>query len=211
MQNKFVISESQKIFLLKESTKDKLDSKLEKSMKLTNKIVEDTLKTTGLDFTFLLTWGAGIGGFFGPVEDFISGKFPSFSSTDVSLILVALITTYFTENKEQLSELIKKLKEKNLFSAFLESKEKVNELILSFNNFMSSVGVTIDKLRKMLSYTFIIPILPLLINAWDTGALTYEDYSEIGLRLVSYGVLTLGSEAVVNLVKKIFGRFPKKN
>ena len=34
MQNKFVISESQKLFLLKESTKEKIDSKLEKSMDL---------------------------------------------------------------------------------------------------------------------------------------------------------------------------------
>lgn len=211
MQNKIVISESQKLFILKESTKEKLDSKIEKSMELTNKIIKDTLKTTGLDFSFLLTWGAGIGGFMGPVEDFISGKFPSFSSTDISLIMVALISTYFTENKDQVSKLVQKLKEKNLFDAFIESKQKVTELILSFNNFMSAVGVTIDKLRKMLSYTFIIPILPLLINAWDSGALSFDDYKEIGMRLVSYGVLTLGSEAVVNFIKKIFGRFPKEN
>jgi hypothetical protein len=125
--------------------------------------------------------------------------------------MVALISTYFTENKDQVSKLVQKLKEKKLFDAFIESKQKVTELILSFNNFMSAIGVTIDKLRKMLSYTFIIPILPLLINAWDSGALSFDDYKEIGMRLVSYGVLTLGSEAVVNFIKKIFGRFPKEN
>lgn len=107
--------------------------------------------------------------------------------------------------------MVQKLKEKKLFDAFIESKQKVTELILSFNNFMSAIGVTIDKLRKMLSYTFIIPILPLLINAWDSGGLSFDDYKEIGMRLVSYGVLTLGSEAVVNFIKKIFGRFPKEN
>lgn len=211
MQNKIVISESQKLYLLKESTNEKIHSKIEKSVELTNKIVKDTLKTTGLDFSFLLTWGAGIGGFFGPVEDFISGKFPSVSSTDISLILISLVSTYFTENKEQVSGLIKKLKEKNLFDAFLESKNKVTELLMSFNNFLSAIGLTIDKLRKMLSYTFIIPILPILINSWDSGALSYDDFKEIGLRLASYGVLTLGSEAIVNFIKKIFGRFPKEN
>lgn len=68
-------------------------------MELTNKIIKDTLKTTGLDFSFLLTWGAGIGGFMGPVEDFISGKFPSFSSTDISLIMVTYINVFYRKQR----------------------------------------------------------------------------------------------------------------
>ena len=210
MSNLVIISESQKRLILRESTKNKLEEKLNTSLEFTNKVVKDTAKITGLDFGFLLTWGAGIGGFFKPVSDFIEGKFPDFSSTDVSLIVVSLICTYFIENKEYISELVTKLKEKNLFEAFKEAQSKTTEFLSSFSNFLSTIGITLDKLRKILSYTFIIPILPILINSWDTGVLNMDDAKEIGLRILSYGVLTLSSEMVVNFVKKIFSRFPKK-
>ena len=131
---------------------------------------------------------------------FRSGKFPDFSSTDVSLIVVSLICTYFIENKEYISELVTKLKEKNLFEAFKEAQSKTTEFLSSFSNFLSTIGITLDKLRKILSYTFIIPILPILINSWDTGVLNMDDAKEIGLRILSYGVLTLSSEMVVNFV-----------
>ena len=210
MSNLVIISESQKRLILRESTKSKLEEKLNTSLEFTNKVVKDTAKITGLDFGFLLTWGAGIGGFFKPVSDFIEGKFPEFTSTDISLIIVSLICTYFIDNKEYISKLITKLKEKNLFEAFKEAQSKTTEFISSFSNFLSTIGITLDKLRKILSYTFIIPILPILINAWDSGILKSDDAKEIGLRILSYGVLTLSSEMVVNFVKKIFSRFPQK-
>ena len=41
-----------------------------------------------------------IGGFMGPVEDFIRGRFPELSEQELLYILIGVIATYFIDNKK---------------------------------------------------------------------------------------------------------------
>ena len=74
----------------------------------------------------------------------------------------------------------------------------------TFINFLSGLGVTIHKVINMLSYTFIIPILEILLNIATSGSLNEKQITEIGIRLASYGFITASSSTIEILIKTIF-------
>jgi hypothetical protein len=58
-----------------------------------------------------------------------------------------------------------------------------------------------------MSYTFIIPIIPMLYDMATSSNLDGEQISEIAKRLVSFGVLTVSGILVKELINKIIKRF----
>jgi hypothetical protein len=84
------------------------------------------------NLVFLLTWGAGIGGFMKPVNDLLDGKEPSLNFMEVSLLLVGIFGTFFLDNK------------------------------LNYNTVRSFIKVFListTNIITMLSYSFMIPVL----------------------------------------------------
>ena len=95
---KVIISESQKKLIV-ESLSDKIKSIQDESLELTKKVISDTYEQTGINLSMLLTWGASIGGLISPVTQWLQGKNPELSQSDISLIMTAIICTIFYENK----------------------------------------------------------------------------------------------------------------
>ena len=85
--------------------------------------------------------------------------------------------------------------------------EKAKELKETFHEFLKSLGVSVSKMINMLSYTFIIPLLGFLVEYTKEGYLTSESSTEIGIRLASFGILTLSSKTLTVLFKKLINRF----
>jgi hypothetical protein len=120
---KIIISESQYKKILLEERQNSLLGKLKELKSFFKKVSEETKNQVGLDLNFLTTWGVTIAGFVKPVSDFIGGKFPEMTSTDLSLITTGIILTYYHSNKEMLGKVLNKIKEMN--SCFMNSSKVI--------------------------------------------------------------------------------------
>ena len=209
MSIKIYITETQQKFLILEKQEEKMVENLKKNENLAKKIFQEVTKQTGLDFKFLFTWGAGIGAFLEPVSDFVKGEFPNMSEPSMYLLLASVFCTIFIESFDVTKILINKIKQKDLKSEFTSTFKKAYELKTVFVQFLESLGVSMSKLVNMLSYTFIIPILSILLNLTQTGTMNSSDIKELSIRLASFGVLTLSSKGISVFLKKIFERFRK--
>lgn len=205
-----LISESQKHHLLLESSGGKINDVIKENYELVKKIIKTSSKQLNTDLTFLITWGASIGGMVGPINEFVQGKYPELNDIEISLLLTGVIATYYFDNKKLMERLYTKLTEGNLFEKFLNVIKKCDELRDSFLNFVDSLGLTLHKVTNMMSYTFIIPVLPLLYNIAMNGDVTDKEISEIILRVSSFGLVAVSGVIAKELVSKIVRRFRSK-
>ena len=157
---KIIISESQHKRILMENINSDLEKRFQNMKKFTKNVISEAKKQINLDLSFLLTWGSTLGGLMGPVSDYIEGKYPELSNTDISLLCTGAILTYFTNNKEGLTKVLDKIKEKSLIQEFDYMLEKTGELKNVFISFIESFAIPVNKLSNMLAYAFLIPILP---------------------------------------------------
>jgi len=98
-----ILTESQFIKLLKEQQEEEIAGIFEKSRDFTKKFLKDVKKQFGIDFTFLLTWGSVIGGFVGPISNYMEDRYSNLSESDITLICFGITLTFFSSNKEKLS------------------------------------------------------------------------------------------------------------
>jgi len=201
-----IITENQKNSLLTESVSDKISKSYKLMKKFTEDVLKETTQVTGLDFGFLLSWGATIGGLMMPIEQFIKGEYPELTSTELSLLITGVMVTYYSSNKKALSELLKQIKEKNLVDVFDKMLGAASNLKDTFLSFVESLNITMSKLSNMMAYTFLIPILPQLYEMAQSGY-DQNTINEIVKRLLSYGVIIGSSVIIRELIKKIVNRF----
>ena len=203
---KIIITENQNRSLLTESISSNIDGSLKKMKSFSKDIIDKTSEQTGLDFGFLLSWGATLGGLMMPVSQFIEGKHPELSSLDLSLLLTGAMVTFYSANKKTLSKILDLIKERGLVDIFNEVLENTSKLKDTFLSFVDSLNLTIGKLTNMLAYTFLIPILPTLYEMANSG---YDQkiINEVVIRLLSYGVIVGSSIIVKEILKKIIDRF----
>jgi hypothetical protein len=202
---KIIISESQYKKILLEERQNSLLGKLKGLKSFFKKVSEETKNQVGLDLNFLTTWGVTIAGFVMPVSDFIGGKFPEMSSTDLSLISTGIILTYYHSNKEMLGKVLNKIKEKELvfeFDSALNAADKLKNVFLSF---VESLAIPTSKISNMLAYTFLIPILPELYEAAQSGSSI--DVKEMVVRSLAFLTVSFGGNFAKRLMMEIVKRF----
>ena len=202
---KIIISESQYKKILLEERQNSLLGKLKDLKSFFKKVSEETKNQVGLDLNFLTTWGVTIAGFVMPVSDFIEGKFPEMSSTDLSLISTGIILTYYHSNKKMLGTVLEKIKEKELvfeFDSALKAADKLKNVFLSF---IESLAIPTSKISNMLAYTFLIPILPELYEAAQSGSSI--DVKEMVVRSLAFLTVSFGGNFAKRLMMEIVKRF----
>lgn len=205
-----LINESQKQRLLLETSGGEMDNVIKKNYQLVKKILTTSSKQLNTDLKFLITWGASIGGMVGPINDFVQGKYPELNDVQLSLLLTGVIATYYFDNKTLMDKLYKKLTKEGIFTQFLTVIKKCDELRDSFLTFIDSLGITLHKVTNMMSYTFIIPLLPLVYNMSMSGSITEKEISEIVIRLSSFGLVAVSGVIMKELISKIVRRFRSK-
>jgi hypothetical protein len=203
---KVVISESQKRLIV-ESVSENMKSIQDESVELTKKIVSDTYKQTGINLSMLLTWGASIGGFISPVSQWLRGKSPELSDADLSLILVSVVSVIFYENKEVIKNLVKHLKDRNLLNYFKLTLKKAKDLESTFLAFIKSLNIVSFNMLSMLSYAFLVPLLPLIYDMVSQKHFTMSDVEMIARSIAGYGLITTGGNFLKHVIEKILKRF----
>jgi hypothetical protein len=202
---KIIITESQHNKILLENVSESIVSKLVLLKNFFIDIVKTVKNQFGIDLEFLLTWGTTISGFVMPVTDFIKGKHPEMTSTDLALITTGVILTYFTSNKKELGEVLRKIKENGLITQFNLMLKKSGELKREFLGFIDSLALPIAKISNMLAYSFLIPIIPELYK-FAQGHSDIDATETIKRIVVYFGLTSIGFSAkkVINSIVKRF-------
>ena len=201
-----ILTESQFIKLLKEQQEEEIAGIFEKSRDFTKKFLKDVKKQFGIDFTFLLTWGSVIGGFVGPISNYMEDRYSNLSESDITLICFGITLTFFSSNKEKLHKVLEIIKEKKLITFFDRAMIKSYELKDAMFNFLDSLNITFSKVSNMIAYTFLIPLVPLLKD------MSNLDLSEQQVNLIVTGVShytggIFASNLLTTLIDKIIKRF----
>lgn len=204
---KIAVTEHQKKFIITESISEEFNSIIERGYNFTKEILEKSAEQININIQFAITWGASIGGMVGPLNDFIKNTESEMSDIEISLLLTGIIASYYVDNKEYVKKILTKIKEEGLSEVFLRVFKKSQELKNAFFDFIESLNITLHKVTNIMSYTFIIPIIPMLYDMATSSNLDGEQISEIAKRLASFGVLTVSGILVRELINKIIKRF----
>ena len=200
-----ILTESQYVQLLIERNESKIANAFEKSAEITKKVVKDVRDQYKIDFTSAGTWGAVIGGFIGPIMSYMNNTYTNLSQDDINLIMFGIILTFFSSNKEKLNRVLQIIKEKGIVTFFDRAILKAYDLKDVFLNFMDSLNITMSKVSNMISYCFLIPLIPILKD------LVEMDISKDQIDLIVMGVthwlgLSIGSKYIEQIVKSIIKR-----
>lgn len=201
-----VLTESQYIRILKEQNENKIAGVFQDSKSFTKNLLSNVKKQFGIDFTFLGTWGSVIGGFVGPISDYLNGRYVNLSDSDITLISFGILLTFFSDNKEKLRKVLDLIKERGIITFFDRALMKSYDLKESFFSFLESLNVSFPKLGNMISYTFLVPLVPLIFNLsnLDLG----KDQIELIIKGISLYVGGILSTSIIeSIISKMIKRF----
>lgn len=203
---KIVISESQYRSMVKEASRKKFNIDLSNMKKFAEETVGKIQDELKLQFRMLFTWGAAVGGVMGPLNGFIENGNFDMSSYEKVLILVATCAILFHENKKSISKLFSIIEKNNLTDIFKIVLSKGEELKTAFIDFIRSLNVTLYTITNIMSYTFLIPLLPML---WEIahGNVELDDIREIAARLLAFGLTSVTGVTLKKIISKILERF----
>ena len=122
------ISEDVQRKLITESLMGDLSKVLSNLASIGKENIKDTQKMMKFDLKFLLTWSGTIGGFMGPLNQYIKDQNVEITEANINLIVLGVCSLLFYNNEKLISELISKIKEKGLIETFELALEKGKEL-----------------------------------------------------------------------------------
>jgi len=206
MKTTILITEQQKRILMLESVNNEIEDNVNGNQRLFKRISKYSIEEFSNNLGFLMTWGAGIGGFMSPVNDFLEGRYPELPERNITLILLAVVGTLFMNKRNFIKEVIQKVKEKGLFEEFKQALNKSKELKNTFISFLENMGVTIKSLVTMLSYAFLIPSLMPIVNFIESGMTTQDDISTFITSISASGAVTLSGKILGEFFKKLINK-----
>ena len=204
---KILISESANKMILTESVLDDIKTTLKSAKEVAIETIKNTAKQLNMDLKFLLTWGASIGGIMGPLMDYINGNYPELDKASAYSLVVGAVSIVFYNNGKQITRLIEEIKEKGLGDIFNDVLEKTKELKNSLSDFVESLGVTVNQVGNIISYAFLIPVIPMIISLInDVNPDTSIIVGKIVKSLMSSGGVALSANLLKVLLTKIVER-----
>jgi hypothetical protein len=206
----FLITESQLKLILQEQDQSKMSDYMKEMYSYTKNLVDKSKKIYGLNLKLLLTWGASIGGFVLPLDNFIkTGRF-ELNDVEQTLILIGIACSIFYDNSRTLKLIYKKIKEHGLEDVFKEVLVKSKNLKSSFSRFLSSVNVTVSSSLDLLAYSFLIPIITDILDASVNGGDIEIMSKTIAKRLIASGVVIVSQVFLSETIKKLIKKFSRQ-
>lgn len=202
-----ILTEDQLNRILTESRSNLISSILGKSEDTARRIIGNVKNQYKIDLKFVSTYGAIIGGFAGPVEDYLKGLYPNLDEKDISLICFGIIMTFFSSNTEKLGKVLDLIKENGLRTYFDRALRKSYDLKDAFTEFLNSLNVTFSNVGNAMAFSFIIPMLSLV---YDIATQEGNDGLNVGMLIKSilgYKVLSASSGTLTELFDKMIKRF----
>lgn len=199
----FLITESQLNKILTEQDKSKMTNYMKELYSFTENIVNRAKSIYGLNLKMLLTWGTSVGGLMVPLDEFIkSGDF-NLTEEQGILILAAVASMIFFENKKNISKLIKEITDEGVLPQFEQILSKGQELKSSFVEFLNSVNITIGSLMEVTAYSFLIPIIFDISSIAESSTNLKQSSLQIVERLLASGVIGLSGQVLTSIIRKI--------
>jgi hypothetical protein len=202
----FLITESQLKFLVEGIGNPRVVESLRKMNSFTNRMVNKVGKKYGLNLRLLSTWGPAVGGLVMPLDNFIKTGDFTLDENQTALILCGVAATLFFDNKPLIKELILKIKEEGIEDAFKKVLRKGKDLKYAFTTFIESLNVTINSASEILSYAFLLPIIPDIQEVISRSADIGKTAILIGERMGASGLILISSAALISLLNKILKR-----
>jgi hypothetical protein len=203
---KLIISENQYNKLILESSKDSLTDFLSDLKEFASTVIEKTQSEVGINLKMLTIWGAGVGGIMVPLNEFIENGDFNLNDFQTASILCATAAILYGESKGVINELVKIIKDEKVTDAFEVVLSKGIKLKKVFLDFIQSLNMTLSSVSNIMSYAFIIPILPLIWEISQTGV-TSQGIKEIVIRLMSFGLTAITGNTLRELFTKLINRF----
>lgn len=199
----FLITESQLKTILTEQDKSKMTNDMKELYSFTENLVNRVKAIYGLNLKMLLTWGTSVGGLMVPLDEFI--KTGNFNLTEEQgiLILAAVASILFFENKRGISKLIEKIKEEGVLPQFEQILSKGQELKSAFVGFLNSINITIGSLMEVAAYSFLIPIIFDITAIAESSTNLRQSSLQIVERLLASGVIGLSGQALTVAIRKM--------
>lgn len=202
-----ILTETQLNRILTEEKSNIISSILGRSEETARRIVKNVKNQYKLDFKFLSTYGAIIGGFAGPIEDYLRGLYPNLDEKDISLICFGIIMTFFSSNTEKLGKVLDLIKENGLRTYFDRALRKSYDLKDAFTEFLESLNVTFSNVGSAMAFSFVIPMLSLIYDIATQEGNVGLNVEMLLKSILTYKVLSASSETLSELFSKMIKRF----
>jgi hypothetical protein len=199
----YLITEEQLLLIAESINSPKVMESVRKLNSFTTKMVNRVMKKYKLNVRLLLTWGPSMGGLVMPLDNFIRSGNISLNEEQIALILCGVAGVLFYDNEENINILKNKIKSEGLGEAFEKVLEKGRDLKYAFGQFIESIGVTITSVSDILSYAFLIPIVPDLAAFFSRTQNFEKTITLIGERLVASGLILISADLIIKIFRKI--------
>lgn len=205
-----IITESQYKAILTEKINLDLKSLSTRFSKLVEKIVGDVKNQFGLSTRFALTYGAGIGALMEPVQKYLESEYQGLEPWQVSSLVVAAMSIVYYTGKDYVK--IKKELESQGLDDELESAVKKTESIRDkFADMLNVLGLSIYTAKDILAYTFLLPVLGMLINVVTTFGIDSVQFTTLIEAILTSGLITTSGVAVRDVIQSVAKRISKKS
>lgn len=196
-----ILTENQYKKILSESYKDKIKNNLSKIHNFTKKVVSDSLRQLNLDFRFLLSYGAGIGALLTPVYDYLSDNFQGLTEEQIAGLSIMAIAVVFFEGKDLKRE-TDKLKEMGLSDELMDAVNYAEKLKTKLKSMLKLLGMSIHRVSNIVSYSFLIPILSILIGVVTKYGMDSEQFNTFVESLLTSGLIAVTGVSVRDILFK---------
>lgn len=203
----FLITESQLKIILEEQGKSKLSENMKTLYSFTNNLVNRVGKVYGINLKMLLMWGTSVGGMVMPLDNYIrNGRF-HMSDDQRYLVLAGIIFILYFEGKRGISKILETIKNEKLDEEFETILDKATKLKKAFNGFLDTIRSSSAVFSETIAYSFLIPIVTDIMEiSRDTSDLKKTSIL-IAERLIASGVVLVGRETLISLIRKIMKKF----
>jgi hypothetical protein len=204
---KIVISEEQYRLLMEENFKNNLISKLESFKKFTTDVLNDLKRSFNFNIKFGLTYGAGIGVLLSHVNEFLSGKYPQLTDSEIKMLAMTAIMIVFFETKDIVKneKLQNKVDDLGLTNELAETVNHVGGLRKKIEVILKSLDASIWRATDIVGYTFLLPILNEMSKYMSTWDISNVDWSTLAKSIsVATGIILSG-----HVLKKMFEKLSK--
>ena len=206
---KVLVTEEQYQVLLNERIGEQVTSTLKRLDKLLKKIIRDVKQQFGVSTKFALTYGAGIGALMEPVEKYLNGEFTGLESWQVSSLVIAAISIVYFEGKEY-QKLKKDIEQQGLGDELKGAVSKTEQLKDKFSSMLNVLGISAYRGADILAYTFLLPILGMVINVVNTFGFDSVEMATLSSSLIHSGLITVSSVVFRDVIQKIASKISKK-
>lgn len=204
-----ILKDKQYKKVLLEVVKKTIEGSSEENKNLIKRVVSEVKKHFNLDLKFILTYSITIGGLIGPVYEIVSLEVPNLSSSELSLITIGTIMTYYYNNQDILHNILVKIRDNGLIKEFNLMLEKTETLKDTFFDFVKSLGVTFGSMSNILGFTFLLNVLGTLLEFADSNFSEF-DTTKFVTGLTGYFGTLASKEITTDILTRMIKRFQGK-